>query len=46
MKRLFATPNCRISYQAKLTAVAAALLLAGIGVAPLALPTAAYAAAV
>ena len=46
MKRLSATPNRRISYQPKLTAVAAALLLAGIGGAPLALPTAAYAAAV
>ena len=46
MKRLSATPNRRISYQPRLTAVAAALLLAGIGVAPLALPTAAYAAAV
>ncbi len=46
MKRLSATPNRRISYQPRLTAVAAALLLAGIGVAPLALPTAAYAAVV
>jgi hypothetical protein len=46
MKRLSATPNRRISYQPRLTAVAAALLLAGLGVAPLALPTAAYAAAV
>jgi hypothetical protein len=46
MKRLSATPNRRISYQPRLSAVAAALLLAGIGVAPLALPTAAYAATV
>src|SRR6266568_663690 len=46
MKRLSATPNRRISYQPRLTAVAAALLLAGIGVAPLALPSAAYAAIV
>jgi hypothetical protein len=46
MKRLSATPNRRISYQPKLTAVATALLLAGMGVAPLTLPTTAYAAAV
>ena len=36
MKRLSATPNRRISYQPKLTAVAAALLLAGLGAAPMA----------
>ena len=43
MKKLSATPNRRISYQPRLTPVAAALLVAGIGAAPLALPTAAYA---
>ena len=46
MKILSATPNRRISYQPRLTAVAAALLLAGLGVSPLALPNIAYAAAV
>jgi glucose/arabinose dehydrogenase len=36
MKRLSATPNRRISYQPRLSALSAALLLAGLGAAPMA----------